>query len=125
MSDRVLVVIANERFREKAAQYVRNAPLETRVEFKAPSRTLKQNALMWQRLHEVADQVVWYGAKLSAEDWKDIFTAKPSKGTGRPWYRRRKLCSPWNENFRYEQGRVYGLARINSGIRCRTRSRFR
>jgi hypothetical protein len=36
---------------------------------------LPQNSLLWSRLSEVASQVEWYGQKLSAEDWKDMFTA--------------------------------------------------
>jgi hypothetical protein len=61
--------------REKAADWVMRLPHGTVVEFKAPRRSLDQNALMWSRLYEVSRQVEWYGQKLSAEDWKDMFTA--------------------------------------------------
>lgn len=30
---------------------------------------------MWARLTEIARQVEWYGQKLSADDWKDVFSA--------------------------------------------------
>jgi hypothetical protein len=40
-----------------------------------PTRTLEQNALLWPLLHDVSKQVIWYGRKLDAEDWKHIFTA--------------------------------------------------
>jgi hypothetical protein len=44
----------------------------TRVEFKAPKRTLPQNARMWAMLTDIAEQVEWHGLKLSADDWKLI-----------------------------------------------------
>lgn len=44
---------------------------------KPPSdlRTIEQNSLMWSLLDQISEQVVWYGEKLSAEDWKDVLTA--------------------------------------------------
>jgi hypothetical protein len=30
---------------------------------------------MWAMLADISKQVDWYGEKLSAEDWKDVFTA--------------------------------------------------
>lgn len=38
-------------------------------------RTLEQNALMWVQLGAIADQVDWFGERLSAEEWKDVLTA--------------------------------------------------
>ena len=38
-------------------------------------RTLEQNKKMWAMLHDVAKQVRWHGQKLSAEDWKHVFSA--------------------------------------------------
>jgi len=49
------------------------------VEFKAPKRSLPQNDLMWSRLTEISQQVVWHGQKLSPDDWKDIFTVSLRK----------------------------------------------
>jgi hypothetical protein len=34
---------------------------------------------MWCLLGEISLQVVWYGAKLSADDWKDVLTASLRK----------------------------------------------
>jgi hypothetical protein len=70
---RAILVLANEAIREKAMAWVRKAPTETRVEFKAPKRTLPQNARMWAMLTDVAEQVPWHGLKLSPDDWKLIF----------------------------------------------------
>lgn len=61
--------------RDKAVKWVRSAPSGTRVEFKHSKRTIPQNAALWLYLTCIAQQVDWYGQKLSAEDWKDVFTA--------------------------------------------------
>jgi hypothetical protein len=34
---------------------------------------------MWAMLADISKQVDWYGEKLSAEDWKDVFTASLRK----------------------------------------------
>ena len=44
-----------------------------------PKRSLEQNDKMWAILTEISQQVIWYGQKLPAEDWKDIFTASLRK----------------------------------------------
>ena len=72
---RALLVLSNDTLRAKAADWCRRLPHGTRVEFKAPRRSIDQNSLMWQRLTEVSEQVEWYGQKLSPEDWKDVFSA--------------------------------------------------
>lgn len=38
-------------------------------------RSEEQNSKMWVLLTIAAKQVEWYGARLSAEEWKDVFTA--------------------------------------------------
>jgi hypothetical protein len=38
-------------------------------------RSLEQNNLMWANLTDIAQQVVWYGNKLTKEEWKDVLTA--------------------------------------------------
>ena len=45
------------------------------VEVRSDTRSLAQNRLLWQRLNDVAEQVVWHGVKLTAEEWKDTFSA--------------------------------------------------
>jgi hypothetical protein len=76
---RAFVIIRSADDRERVARWARNVPAGTRIEFKSPRRSLEQNALMWQRLGEIAHQVEWYGLKLSAEDWKDVFSASLRK----------------------------------------------
>jgi len=72
---RAVVILAGQAERQKAAKWALTAPLNTRVEFKESRRSIPQNALMWCRLTEIAQQVEWHGMKLSADDWKLIFLA--------------------------------------------------
>lgn len=76
---RALIVIASQSDRTKAANWAIKAPFGTRIEFKQAKRSLDQNSLLWQRLTEIAQQVVWYGVKLTPDDWKDVFTASLRK----------------------------------------------
>jgi len=76
---RATIILTGDASRQKAAAWVRQAPSGTRVEFKAPRRTIDQNSLLWCHLTDIAQQVAWHGQKLSAEDWKDMFTASLRK----------------------------------------------
>lgn len=76
---RALVIIASASDRAKVASWAAKAPWNTRVEFKGPKRSVPQNDLMWSRLTEIAQNVVWYGQKLTPDDWKDIFSASLRK----------------------------------------------
>ena len=42
-------------------------------------RSLEQNRLMWANLEDIAQQVVWYGVKLTKDEWKDVLTAALKK----------------------------------------------
>jgi hypothetical protein len=70
---RALLVLAGDRERQKALAWIGKAPVNTRVEFKAPKRSLPQNDRMWAMLTDVASQVMWNGVRLAAPDWKLIF----------------------------------------------------
>ncbi|MBO9710522.1 MAG: recombination protein NinB [Caulobacter sp.] len=70
---RALLVLSGADIRAKARHWVDVAPINTRVEFKKPQRTLPQNARMWAMLTDVAEQLPWHGVKLTADDWKLIF----------------------------------------------------
>lgn len=65
--------------RQLAASYCLEGPQGLLVQFKEPTRSLEQNALMWARLDQVSRQVEWYGQKLTATEWKHIFTASLKK----------------------------------------------
>ena len=49
------------------------------IEVKEKTRSTEQNARMWAMLTEVSRQVDWYGQKLTAEEWKDVFSASLKK----------------------------------------------
>ena len=70
---RATLVLVSPTIRERAAHWVAHLPEGTRVDFKAPKRSLPQNDRMWAMLTEVASQLPWHGIKLSADDWKLIF----------------------------------------------------
>lgn len=70
---RATLVLHSPEIRARAINWVQRMPAETRVEFKAPKRTLPQNDRFWAHLTDVAMQLPWHGIKLSADDWKLIF----------------------------------------------------
>ena len=75
---RAIVEIKGQAERNLIARWAmdtQNVPAGTTVEFRAPRRSLDQNALMWSLLGQISKQVDWYGQKLSSEDWKDVLTA--------------------------------------------------
>ena len=76
---RALLTLNTAADRAKATAWIAKAPDGTRVEFKASKRSLPQNDRLWAALTEISQQVEWYGQKLSAEDWKDMFTASLRK----------------------------------------------
>ena len=43
------------------------------------TRSTDQNRKLWACLTDIAEQVDWYGQKLSAEDWKHVLTASQKK----------------------------------------------
>jgi hypothetical protein len=49
------------------------------LEVREETRTDAQNRRLWSLLGEVAKQVEWHGQKLSADDWKHIFSASLKK----------------------------------------------
>jgi hypothetical protein len=70
---RAVLILGQVCVNARAISWVTKAPAGTRLEFKAPKRTLPQNARMWAMLTDIAGQVEWHGLKLSADDWKLIF----------------------------------------------------
>lgn len=76
---RALITVNGRSDRERASAWASQSPVGTRIEFKKPKRTIPQNDKLWACLTEIAMQVDWYGQKLTAEDWKDVFTASLRK----------------------------------------------
>ena len=76
---RATVIVRSEADRQLIAKWAAGVPQGTRVDFKAPRRSLDQNALLWSRLTEISQQVIWHGQRLSPADYKDMFTASLRK----------------------------------------------
>lgn len=76
---RAVIIVRNDSDRTRVVRWAQQSPLGTRVEFKQSKRTLPQNSILWARLTEISQQVEWYGERLSADDWKDVFSASLRK----------------------------------------------
>lgn len=80
MSEPRFFRLVHDTARQLAASYCLAAPEGTRVLFEdGDRRTGAQNDYMWALLDDIAEQVVWYGKKLTADDWKDVLTASLRK----------------------------------------------
>lgn len=70
--------IVNDNVKRNLIEYIRSLPINPRapmvVEAREETRTDKQNRLMWPLLKDLSEQVVWYGEKLTKEEWKDVIT---------------------------------------------------
>src|SRR3972149_2284667 len=49
------------------------------LERRPQTRSTAQNARLWAMLTEISKQVDWYGKKLSADDWKNVFSSSLRK----------------------------------------------
>lgn len=70
---RALLVLANPSIRERAVQWIAQAPEGTRVEFKDPRRSRAQNDRMWAMLTDVSRQATHQGRRYSPVQWKALF----------------------------------------------------
>jgi hypothetical protein len=70
---RRLVILDSKVSRNRTASWVKQAPHDTRVEFKPSKRSLPQNDRMWAMLTDVARHFPWLGMLIAPDDWKLIF----------------------------------------------------
>lgn len=70
---RHVLILASDKQRKLATDYIRKALQYSRIEFKGPVRTGDQNAKMWSCLSDIARELRWHGATLTADDWKIMF----------------------------------------------------
>ncbi|CZW78053.1 recombination protein NinB [Enterobacter asburiae] len=70
--------LVNESVKQNAINYIRQLPVDSKrpliLDVKESTRTAIQNRKMWPLLKDLSDQVVWYGEKLTREEWKDLIT---------------------------------------------------
>lgn len=71
--------LTGEVAKKAACREILAAPEGYVVALAEPTRSLDQNSLLWPLLTEVSKQVDWYGNKLTADEWKDVFSAALKK----------------------------------------------
>ena len=71
--------LTGEVAKKAACREILAAPEGYVVTLAEPTRSLDQNSLLWPLLTEVSKQVDWHGNKLTADEWKDVFSAALKK----------------------------------------------
>lgn len=72
---RATLILSGADVKAKARAWIDKAPWNTRLEFKAPKRSLPQNDRFWASVTDVSEQLTWHGQKLSPADWRLVFLA--------------------------------------------------
>jgi hypothetical protein len=75
MAGKKIFKLVHEQARQRAMQAIQEADDGWVVEVSPPRRSLDQNKLLWSRLDQISDGVIWHGQKLTAEDWKHVLSA--------------------------------------------------
>lgn len=73
MTSRAQLVMTGRGVREKAIRWINQAPAGTRVEFKAPQRSVEQNDRMWAMLTDIVTQRTFNGRKYTTDEAKVVF----------------------------------------------------
>ncbi len=70
---RATLILTSQSQKQRAISWIDKAPVNTRLTFNSPKRTLDQNDKMWAMLTDVAEQCLHHGLKLKPDDWKNLF----------------------------------------------------
>lgn len=70
---RALITVNGKSDRERASAWASQSPVGTRIEFKAPKRSIPQNDRMWAMLTDIASQKEHVGRKYTPDQWKVLF----------------------------------------------------
>jgi hypothetical protein len=70
---RALLTLNAPSDRLRASRWLQQAPAGTRLEFKAPQRSLEQNSRMWAMLTDVSTQKMHAGRRYTPDQWKVLF----------------------------------------------------
>lgn len=70
-----LLVLSGQTARQKAAKWCLALPMNTRVTFAEPKRSLPQNDMLHAILTRLALRQTWHGQRLTVTDWKRLLTA--------------------------------------------------
>lgn len=81
------LIISHEQARLNASELCRSMPDGVVVQFKEPSRSLEQNAMLWVLLGKFSAQLQWpvngRMTRLTPDEWKDILSAAYKRETQR------------------------------------------
>ena len=70
-----MVIILTPTTRPAAKQAIDASPDGYACKIAPRTRSLEQNAKLWACLGDIAEQVIWHGVRLTADEWKDVLTA--------------------------------------------------
>lgn len=73
MSGRAQLILTGREVRDRAHHWINIAPAGTRLEFKAPQRSLDQNSRMWAMLTDICTQHTFNGRKYTTHEAKVVF----------------------------------------------------
>lgn len=77
--NKITFVLIDQLRRSNCLERIKQLPTDLNhplvVTIQEQTRSLSQNAKLWACLNDISEHVVWYGQKLSTEDWKNILTA--------------------------------------------------
>ena len=72
-------LLRNSSVKQNCITAIQQLPTDTdrplQITIQEDTRSLAQNRMLWACLHDVSQQVVWYGRKMDAESWKHVFSA--------------------------------------------------
>ncbi|MHC2462084.1 recombination protein NinB [Bradyrhizobium embrapense] len=72
MTGRPQLILTGRDVRDRAIRWINQAPAGTRVEFKAPQRTIEQNDRMWAMLTDIVSQHD-FGRPYTTDEAKVVF----------------------------------------------------
>ena len=76
-------VLAHAEARQRAAQFMREAPAGVSVVISEPTRNSAINGALHAKLAEIARSREWAGQRQTVDTWKRLFVAAWSRATGR------------------------------------------
>lgn len=79
MEDKKVYYVTDTNRKHIFTEMYNMVPVGWKITVAPPGRTVDQNAKLWPMLDDVSKQVIWYGQKLTRDDWKDMFTASLKK----------------------------------------------
>ena len=72
-------LLRNSSVKQNCITAIQQLPTNTdkplQITIQEDTRSLAQNRMLWACLHDVSQQVVWYGRKMDSESWKHVFSA--------------------------------------------------